>query len=157
MKKSGKPLTREQALVQMADLCARSEQSEFDIERKLRMRGLPSAEIESVLTELKRRNFLNAERYAGSFARDKVKFARWGKMKIRAALMGKRVQSYVIAEALSSIDDDEYFEAALHLAQTKSKSLDLSEYDDRIRLLRHLASRGFESETAKKAIRTLIS
>ena len=67
-----KPLTRDEALVRMAGLCARSEQCASDIARKLRTKGLSSADIASVIDELKERSFLDEARYARSFARDKV-------------------------------------------------------------------------------------
>ena len=80
MSKEKKPLTAEQALLRMADLCARSEQCPYDIAKKLRAKALSEADIHKVIDELRRRRFIDERRFAASFARDKVRFAGWGRL-----------------------------------------------------------------------------
>ena len=150
-----KVLSRDQALLRMADLCARSEQCPYDICRKLLLKGMAAADVESVIAELSDRGFLDSARYAGCFARDKVKFAAWGRLKIRAALAAKRIPSAQIAEALASIDDEEYLEALHRAARAKVASLDLSLRDDRAKLFRHLLSRGFEPDAVTRIVNNL--
>lgn len=149
------PLTPDQALLRMADLCARSEQCSFDIARKLRLRGLSSSEITYVVTELADRGFIDDRRYARAFANDKVRFSGWGRMKIRAALVAKRIPGDAVTEALGSLDEEEYSEAARRAARAKAASLDLSLYADRIKLARHIISRGFESSLASRIVNEL--
>jgi regulatory protein len=153
--RSKKPITREEALLKMADLCSRSEQCRSEIARKLQTKGLYVADIESVVKELIDRGFINEERYARSFANDKVRFSAWGRLKIRAALAVKRIPSSAVAAALEQIDEEEYADAAFRAARAKASYLDLSEYDDRQKLYRHLLSRGFESKIAAEAMKKL--
>ena len=150
-----KVLSRDQALLRMADLCARSEQCPYDIRRKLLLKGMAAADVESVIAELSDRGFLDSARYAGCFARDKVKFAAWGRLKIRAALATKRIPSAQIAEALASIDDEEYLEVLHRAARAKVAFLDLSLRDDRAKLFRHLLSRGFEPDAVTRIVNNL--
>lgn len=150
-----KPLGREEALLKMADLCARSEQCAFEISRKLRLKGLSASDIEFVIDELVARRFIDEYRYARSFSRDKVRFSAWGRNKIRAALLARRIPSRTIGEAFAEIDDDDYAGAVARAARAKSCSLDLSEARDRLALYRYLLTRGFESDIARREVERL--
>lgn len=145
-----------EALLQMADLCARSEQCAFDIDRKLRLKGFTSEDSERVIAELTRRRFLDSGRYARSFATDKNRFAGWGRVKIRVALLQRRVPEADILQALDNLDGDEYHQKMISIARIKSRRLDLNSYNDRMKLMRHLVGRGFtaaEASTVLKEIR----
>lgn len=139
------PLSAEAALLRMADLCARSEQCEGDVMRKLEGFGLGRREAEDVLAELIERKFVDNARFARAYANDKVRFAGWGRRKIAAGLMAKRVSSADVREALQGIDAGEYAEAVDRAARAKARGLDLEDPAERMKLLRHLASRGFEA------------
>lgn len=150
-----KILTREEALLAMADLCARSEQCAYDIAKKLRLKGLSSSDIMAVILELEEREFIDHKRFARSFARDKVRFSAWGKNKIKAALLSKRISASIINEAFQHIEPEDYNDALTRAAKAKSRQLDLSQYEDRLKLYRHLVSRGFESSIVSKIVKTL--
>jgi regulatory protein len=151
--RSKKPITRDEALLKMADLCSRSEQCRSEVARKLQAKGLCAADIASVIEELMERGFINEKRYARSFANDKVRFSAWGRLKIRAALAVKRIPSSAVAEALEQIDAQEYADAAFRAARAKASYLNIEEYEDRQKLYRHLLSRGFESKIAVEAVK----
>ncbi len=148
-------VTRDEALLKMASLCARSEQCEFDITRKLRVKGFSTDDISYIIDELKERRFIDNLRFATAFARDKVRFSSWGKMKIRAALLAHRIPVNLINEAFEQIDTDDYREAVMRSARSAAMTLDLSDRSGRLKLLRRLMSRGFESELANMAVREL--
>lgn len=141
----------------MADLCARAEHCTSEIRDKLRKLGISSADSEAIITYLQDNRYIDDNRFAAAFTRDKIRFSGWGKLKVRAALAMKRIDSSIIREAADEIDEEVYQEAAMKAAETKSRGLDLSSYDDRTRLFRHLASRGFEPSLISKTIRLLIS
>ncbi|MDE6339842.1 MAG: recombination regulator RecX [Muribaculaceae bacterium] len=152
MKRPKKPITPENARLKMADLCARSEHCEFEIRDKLRKQGLPSAEINKIIDFLLDNKFIDNARFARSFTNDKVRFSGWGRNKIRQALALKRIPASLITEALSEIDEKEYLKAIQRAGTSKAKSLDLEEYDDRVRLYRHLMTKGYESALISKLI-----
>lgn len=112
-----KPLTKEDALLKMASLCARSEQCEFDIARKLYTKRLPADDVRWVIDELTGRRFLDSARFARSFARDKVRFSSWGRRKISVALRAKRIPEATVSEALAEIEPSDYDEAASRVAR----------------------------------------
>ncbi|MBD5197383.1 MAG: RecX family transcriptional regulator [Bacteroidales bacterium] len=152
MKRAKKPITPEAARLKMADLCARSERCEAEIREKLRKQGLPYSEIDKILEFLINNKFIDNARFARSFTNDKVRFAGWGRNKIRQALALKRIPSAAIAEALSQIDEKEYIRSLQRAGTIKARSLDLEEYDDRARLYRYLITRGYESGLVSKLI-----
>lgn len=78
-----------------------------------------------------------------------------GRRKIRAGLAAKGITGKEAADALAQIDEDEYAEAALKAARAKARNLDLNDYGERMKLFRHLASRGYEPEAISSAISRL--
>lgn len=150
-----KPADTEKLRLKMADLCARSEQCEYDIREKLRRNLLQSSVVDEIISFLLERHFIDNKRYARSFANDKVRFAGWGRNKIRQALRLKRIPSDFIDNAIENIDEKEYNQSLLRIAQNKAKSLDIDIYQDKIKLYRHLLSRGFESAKISKVISIL--
>lgn len=155
-----KPISPENALIRMADLCARSEQCEADIRQKLYRLGLPSSDADNVMRRLIEERFIDNARFAHAFARDKCRFSGWGRAKIRMALAAKRIPSRDIAEALAEIPEEDYLDALHRTASAKARNLKLTGPDsreDRIRLYRHILSRGFESDLASRAVREAIA
>lgn len=134
-------------------LCARSEQCEGEIRRKLHLWQIGEEDADTIVRSLRRRRFVDDSRYAGAFVRDKYRFARWGRRKIELALRQKRVDADIIAEALDEIDEDEYTEVLRQLIVLKSKSLgDMDAYEARTRLFRFAVSRGFETTIVSSII-----
>lgn len=150
-----KPISPEAARLRMADLCARGEHCEYEIAEKLRKLGQSSSDIKAILEFLEEGRFIDNARFASAFARDKVRFSGWGRRKIRMALAMKRISSADISEALESIDPRDYSEALSRAALSKSRSLDLEDYDDRNRLFAALARRGFEPDMISARIASI--
>lgn len=154
------PITLEAAKLRMADLCARSEQCEADIRQKLYRLGLGSADVQRIITELKEENFIDNARFARCFARDKCRFSCWGRYKIRLALAAKRLTSEEITQGIDAIEPADYLDALKRTTIAKAKTLDLNGQDareERMKLFRHLLSRGFESDIASKAVKAAIT
>lgn len=150
-----KPITKEAALLKMADLCARGEHCAFEIREKLRKMQLAASDANEIVEYLEENRYIDDSRFARAFARDKVKFSGWGKNKIRMALAMKRIPSAEISLALEEIDPEEYLAVAVNAAKAKARNLDLSDYNDKGKLYRHLASRGFEGSVISKAIQSI--
>lgn len=155
MERAERKITPEAARIRLADLCARSEQCEFDLRRKLANTKLPIQQQEDIIRYLADNKFIDNRRFAGSFARDKVRFAGWGRNRIRMALALKRIDSSIITEALATVSDDDYHDGLLKAARAKARNLDLSVYNDKVKLYRHLASRGFTSSEISEVIKIL--
>lgn len=154
--KEKKPVTPEKALERLAALCARSEQCSVDLSEKLRKMGISPADEDAILSRLRELKFLDDSRYARALARDKVRFAGWGRMKIRQQLMVKRIPAAEIDAALAEIDPQDYKEALIRVSRAKAKMLDLKKFDHRNKLVKHLLSRGFEPNLALKIVQEIV-
>lgn len=151
-------LSPEKALVRAATLCSRCEQSEADIRAKLATWGVSPGDADSIIDRLVRENYLNEERYARAFVRDKFRFGGWGKIKIAYALRQKHIAEAHIAEALEEIGEDEYSEALLAALRIKFRSVKGRQpMQQRAALYRFAASRGYESSLISRTIATLLS
>lgn len=148
--------TREKMLEAMAALCARAEQCEADLRRKMKLKGMLPADIDSIIDYLYEHRFLDIDRYAGAYARDKMRYSHWGRLKIRMILAGKRIPAYAVKEALDSLDEGEYRLVLASLVKTAARSLDLSDRNDRAKLTRRLYTRGFEPTLIADTIREQI-
>ena len=141
-----KKITPANALVKLQELCARSEQCSCEILSRLYKWGINGTVASKILALLKRDRYVDDRRFASAFVRDKVIFNRWGRAKIKLALIQKRLDSDIIAEAIAEIDPDEYRTALIEVLSAKARTLpETQSYESRNKLLRHAASRGFEA------------
>lgn len=151
-----KEISPKAALSRLEDLCARSEQCTGEARKKLFNWGINPTDADKIINSLIARRYIDDRRYCEAFVRDKVSFARWGKRKIRLALMQKRVAADLINEAIGSIDNDLYFETLKKIVLTKAGTIkDADTYEGRTKLFRFAVSRGFEPDLIAKVIREL--
>lgn len=155
MNRRATPPTAEQELARLEALCARSEQCSYDLTVKMLRRGLSRTDAESVLESLQQRRFVDDRRFASAYASDKLRFAGWGKMKIRMGLRAKRIQDSDIDEALAIIGDDDYFAKVVSTVRTKALAIgdEIDTYEGRQRVYRQCVTRGFESALVARAMR----
>lgn len=140
-------------LNKMAAMCSRREYCEHDIREKLRIAELPQNDIESIIDYLKKFSFINDERYATAYVKDKFQFNGWGKAKIVAMLSMKRIERTIIENAVQQLPVDSYKEKCLTLLQSKAKSTKAQNISElKNKLLRYAIGRGFDYETSLQCI-----
>jgi regulatory protein len=134
------------ALHKAMALCAGREYSAGDISSKLLSWGINDDESAKIIGLLKKNNFINEERYAQAFVRDKFKYNKWGKIKISAQLKAKNISGETIKNALDAIDNETYKQTLINLLSTHRRSVKAkNQYDLNAKLLRYGLSKGFES------------
>lgn len=129
--------------------CTYEDRCSQQVREKLLTYKLPSAEVESILATLVEERFVDDARYVESFIRGKVNAKRWGRIKLKAALLQKRIAPSLIDEKLQDIDNEKYMENLRYLIE-KWKSLNREE--ERPKLYRYLLSKGYESNLIMKYI-----
>ena len=135
------------SLNKMAALCSRSEKCESDISEKLNKFELTDDEKKSVIKYLKENKYIDNIRFAEFYVKDKFRFNKWGKIKIRAYLNQKQISSSVIDESLNKIDNDNYINVLKEILHKKKETLkEQDEFKLKNKLLRFAASRGFETQ-----------
>lgn len=135
------------ALARLEALCARSEQCSHEVTQKLWKWGICGDAAKEILDRLVDGRYVDDRRYAESFVRDKYRFARWGRVKIRMSLVAKRISRDVIDEAMTAIDVREYASMAYRTVSAKLRQLpaDMPRAEMRARLLRFAMGRGYET------------
>jgi len=151
-----KEYTREELLHKAASYCSLSEHCVSDVEEKLILWNAQENDKQFIVNKLLKDDFINEKRYATAFVNDKFKFNKWGKIKISMALKQKRVDNKLIANALNSINEDEYDEVLAAILKTKLKTLKWKdEYEKKGKLFAFAQSRGFENEVIDRVIQTM--
>ena len=140
-----KPLTPGEALNKAAAYCTLCERCISEVSAKLTAWDVPSSEQEKIIARLFEEKFIDEARYCRAFVNDKLRFNRWGRIKIIAALREKHLPKEHISEAIESIDDEQYAEILKEVIAIKRRELkDKDDFATRQKLIRHAASRGFE-------------
>ncbi len=140
-----KTLTEKEALQKAAALCAGAEYCLSDIRTKLTKWGMNETQASSILDRLLKEQFIDESRYARAYARDKLRYNKWGKLKIAQGLRLKQIASSLVKEAIDSIDEEEYRQIARQVLLAKRPSVKgKNDYERRMKLLRYAAGKGFE-------------
>lgn len=140
-----------------AALCSRSEKCSGDIRKKLLDWGLEMDEARTIIHLLEEEKYIDDERFARSFVKDKFRFNRWGRVKISFQLRAKQVDAGIIDAALEEIDEAAYQEQLLGLLREKNKSVKAAtDYDRKAKLIRFAQGRGFEPDFIFPAVDHLL-
>ena len=133
--------------------CSAAEHCRSEVWAMLERHGAERPDIERILDYLVKEGFIDESRYARAFVHDKVRFAKWGRVKIGQALWQKRIQQDVVDDALSSIDEDEYLAALRDVAKAKYRSAKgATEYERKIKTMKSVCGRGYEPSLVRKVI-----
>ena len=136
-----------------ATYASRCEHCESEVREKLLIWGGTSEETDEIIAYLIEERYIDNQRYANSYTKDKFRFNHWGRYKISMMLRSKDIESEFIEEALGQIDDEEYLEKLQQILKDKLRSLKYSsEYEKKGKLFKFAQSRGFESGAISKVI-----
>jgi regulatory protein len=108
---------------------------------------------EELITRLTERNYLNNERFARLFIKDRVKIQGWGPIRLRHELNAKRISKQIIESEIAAVREDfDFNEMAKDLAKRKLKHISQPTYKDKKRLWNLLQRRGFEGPSIAFAL-----
>ena len=140
-----KPLPPSEALNKAAAYCTLCERCQSEVSAKLTTWGVPHGEQEKIIARLTNEKFIDEARYCRAFVNDKVKFNRWGRIKITAALREKHLPQEQIKEALECIDEETYLQALQETIDIKRREFKgKDDFATQQKIIRHAASRGYE-------------
>lgn len=149
-------LTEEEMLRKAAAYCAEAERCRSDVEKKIYRAGLDEEAAGRILARLEKEGFLDERRYCRFFVNDKLRFNKWGRIKIGLELRKKGIPSATCEEALRNIEEEEYILTMRQLLRAKKRTTrGKDERDCFYKLLRFAAGRGFEPALAGKCLREL--
>ncbi len=134
--------------------------SERELYLKLKKKSYDEKLIKTVLEDLKSKGFIDDRNFASHFVEEKLNKRRWGKNKIKSALFSKGINSKIIEESLSNLNEDNSdINLAMELATKKLEQLkkrNVEEIKLRQKLTTFLVSRGFDYDTCREVTDKLL-
>ena len=148
-----KEMTEQEAYLQLAALCAQAEHCEQEMRDKMRRWGLDETVQNRIITRLVKERYVDDERYARAFVKDKIRYNKWGRRKVQQALWKKRIDADIQQRVLDEIDEKEYLDVLRPLLKQKRKSIKAeSDYELNQKLLRFALSRGFGFDIIRQCL-----
>ena len=152
-KKDSGLMPKEVALGKATALCSQSEHCKAQIMEKLSLWGVSVQDAYNIMDYLVKEKYIDNKRFARAYCHDKFCYNHWGRIKIRQMLRHLRLSDEEIEEGMQTINDDDYLEALNDVLQAKDRSLREKDiYLRKAKLVRHLLSRGFETDLAVDAV-----
>lgn len=153
----GKKYSAQQALDRSQWLCSRREMCIADIKTKLFQWGIGPEEQQGIINSLIKDNFIDEERYATAFVREKARFNGWGPRKIEIALRAKSIPQHIIAATLPQAEPYISHDNIEALLAKKAKTIKYKDlYDLKTKLLRFALSRGFYYDDALPLVEKVV-
>lgn len=140
-----KPITEQDALFRITALCAQSEQCEHALREKMTKWGLTEEACDRIIDQLYDEKYIDEQRFARAYARDKMRYNHWGRQKIDQGMRLMRISSVARRTALDELPEQEYLEILQHILKSKARQVKgETEYERNGKLIRFALGRGFE-------------
>ena len=150
-----KQKTEADAYLTLAALCAQAEHCQHEMLEKMRRWELPEEEQARVMQRLISERYVDDERYARAFVKDKVRYNKWGRRKVEQALWQKHIDEDIRQRVLDEVDDEVYVAVLRPLLQSKRRQLrGLDDFTLRGRLVRFAAGKGFTYDVIRLCVDT---
>ena len=145
--------TEQEAYLTLAALCAQAEHCQWEMTEKMRRWELSDEAQARVMERLVKERYVDDERYARAFVKDKVRYNKWGRRKVEQALWQKHIDDIIRQRVLDEVDDDEYLSVLRPLLQqTRKATKAQSEYELNQKLIRFALSRGFTFDIIRQCL-----
>ena len=148
-----KQKSEQEAYLALATLCAQAEHCQYEMTEKMRRWGLSEEAQARIMERLVNERYVDDERFARAFIKDKVRYNKWGRRKVEQALWQKHIDKDIRQRALDDVDDEEYLAVLRPLLKQKRKSTKAeNDYELNRKLVRFALGRGFTFDIIRQCI-----
>ena len=148
-----KEMTEQEAYLRLTALCAQAEHCQQEMRDKMKRWELDETVQNRVIVRLIKERYIDDERYARAFVKDKILYNKWGRRKIQQALWMKRIDDEIQQRVLDEIDDEEYLNVLKPLLKQKRKNTKAeSDYELNQKLVRFALGRGFTFDIIRQCL-----
>jgi regulatory protein len=148
-----KEKTEQEAYLQLAALCAQAEHCQQEMRDKMKRWGIDAAIQERIIARLVKERYIDDERFARAFAKDKIRYNKWGRRKVQQGLWQKHIDAEIQERVLCEIDDSEYLAVLKPLLKQKTKSIRAeNDYERNQKLVRFALGRGFTFDIIRQCL-----
>jgi len=149
-----KNYTPKEAKQKIAKYCAYQERCHQEVRDKLYSFGLAKVDVEEIIYELIKQDFLNEQRFALAFVRGKFRYKKWGRNKIVQELKRRKISDYCIKKGLQEIQEEQYMDVLTELLRKKIASLKaIKGYQKNYKAVQFVLTKGYESDLAWSIIK----
>lgn len=150
-----KEITEQDAFYKLSAMCSTAEHCSFEMLDKMRRWNIADDAQARIMQRLTEEKYIDDKRFCTFFVRDKIRYNKWGRMKIEQALWQKRIPKEISATVLDSIDDNDYLKILRPLIATKKKTTKCNnEYERNGKIIKFALGRGFEMRLIRQCINT---
>ena len=148
-----KQKSEQDAYLTLAALCAQAEHCQYEMLEKMRRWELDDEVQARVMQRLVSERYVDDERYARAFVKDKVRYNKWGRRKVEQALWQKHIDEDIRQQVLDEIDDEEYISVLRPLLKQKRRSTKAAnDYQLNQKLMRFALGRGFTFDIIRQCM-----
>lgn len=148
-----KDITEKDALLRLSALCSQAEHCSYEMTEKMRRWGMADTAVARVMEYLTEHKFVDDERYARAFVKDKIKYNKWGRRKVDQAMWAKHIDEDVRRRVLDEVDDADYLAVLRPLLKARSRSIKAADsYELNRKLVRFALGRGFDYALIRRCI-----
>ena len=146
-------MTYEMALQRLSALCASAEHCEYEMTEKMRKWEVEESDCERIMEYLRKAKFVDDERYARAFVKDKIKYNKWGRRKVEQGLWAKHIAGDIRQRVLDEVDESQYKSVLTDLLKSKRRSIKAAnDYEMNRKLIKFALSRGFDYSIVRHCI-----
>ena len=146
-------MTYEMALQRLSALCASAEHCEYEMTEKMRKWEVEESDCERIMEYLRKAKFVDDERYARAFVKDKIKYNKWGRRKVEQGLWAKHIAEDIRQRVLDAVDESQYKSVLTDLLKSKRRSIKAAnDYEMNRKLIKFALSRGFDYSIVRHCI-----
>ena len=148
-----KEMTEQEAYLQLAALCAQAEHCQQEMRDKMKRWEIDETVQNRIIARLVKERYIDDERYARAFVKDKIRYNKWGRRKVQQALWQKRIDDDIQRRVLDEIEEKEYLDVLRPLLKQKRTTIKAqSDYELNQKLMRFALSRGFTFDIIRQCI-----
>ena len=146
-------MTEQEAYLQLAALCAQAEHCQQEMRDRLKRWGVDADAQNRIVARLVKERYIDDERYARAFVKDKIRYNKWGRRKVQQGLWQKHIDTEIQERVLNDIDDSEYLAVLKPLLKQKTKSIRAeNDYERNQKLVRFALGRGFTFDLIRQCL-----
>ena len=144
-------MTFDEALERCRFFAAKGECCTYDMEQKMRNWGVQQSDIQRVIASLTDERFVDDQRYATAYVRDKTRFNHWGRIKTTLMLRQKHIDKQTINQAFDELPKSDYQKAFAAERDKKMRQLRaLKPFERNRKTAAYLIQKGFEPDMVFK-------
>lgn len=148
-----KQKSEQEAYLLLAAVCAQAEHCEQEMRDKMKRWEIEPEAQTRIITRLVNERYIDNERFARAFVKDKIRYNKWGRRKVMQALWLKHIDDDIQQRVLDEIDDREYLDVLVPLLKQKRKAIKAkSDYELNQKLVRFALGRGFDFSLIRQCL-----